>query len=697
MGLVLCGAVLGGGYFFLVHLPEKEAEALYQEGLGHEQEDRPAAALAAYEAAFRKHPAHPEAGFAVVDAIVFFDREKATEVLNRLERKEQPAERILSRRITLALQEDQVEKAERLAVELEEHEPLGREGAFARLHLLLKTDEVEAGLGLLDELVNVYPSDRRIRLLQAQVLYATGSMVNRVRAKTLLLDLLERVDVLSFRSAVMVGLMEGLPLFEADLSQIAAHLENHPLLEAGTAQLELPELRSLALNFAQTEPGTAFLLGRYLADREEATERDRSFVLMVAQRSGRVSEVEDLIADLAAKETPTLSEELILARQDFLEGKTTAGIGRLRKVLEEAPENTRAMRLLVDRLAQPDGEMEAGDQLQICELLLEHPEAGPDILLRVYQLRISLEPDRREALIAEAVERLAGEHPLQTAFWLVANDDAGRALELVSDDEAGKDLNAFSARYQALAALGRYTDGEAMVKRHAALLSPFQRSLARARLALLEGDREKARIHVAGTLESVQTPDEKSGLFELAAMAGEIGAASLQRDAYAAAFEGGLIFSTFDALSYLELLLKEKSAARAKAFTAYMRNLEPENPLYINNDCYLGILLDEDLQASVAEMSQLVEAHPERSHFRVTLALGQLLEGDGEKARATLDSSEVSLDLDSPRGKFAFALVLAGSGNRGMAHNVVASIERSDLMREEQQLLERFLFDSENR
>ncbi|MFO7726060.1 MAG: hypothetical protein R6V45_10980, partial [Oceanipulchritudo sp.] len=88
MGLVLCGAVLGGGYFFLVHLPEKEAEALYQEGLGHEQEDRPAAALAAYEAAFRKHPAHPEAGFAVVDAIVFFDREKATEVLNRLERKE---------------------------------------------------------------------------------------------------------------------------------------------------------------------------------------------------------------------------------------------------------------------------------------------------------------------------------------------------------------------------------------------------------------------------------------------------------------------------------------------------------------------------------------------------------------------------------------------------------------------------------
>lgn len=71
MGLVLCGAVLGGGYFFLVHLPEKEAEALYQEGLGHEQEDRPAAALAAYEAAFRKHPAHPEAGFAVVDAIVF--------------------------------------------------------------------------------------------------------------------------------------------------------------------------------------------------------------------------------------------------------------------------------------------------------------------------------------------------------------------------------------------------------------------------------------------------------------------------------------------------------------------------------------------------------------------------------------------------------------------------------------------------
>ncbi|HKJ90236.1 MAG TPA: hypothetical protein VJ960_03830, partial [Oceanipulchritudo sp.] len=132
-------------------------------------------------------------------------------------------------------------------------------------------------------------------------------------------------------------------------------------------------------------------------------------------------------------------------------------------------------------------------------------------------------------------------------------------------------------------------------------------------------------------------------------------------------------------------------------FAAYMRNLEPDNSLYINNDAYLGILLGEDRAASVEEMSRLVEEHPGQSHFRVTLALGQLLEGDGDRARATLDSSEVSLDLDTSQGKFAFALVLAGSGDRGMARNIAASIDREDLMNEERQLLERFLFDSENR
>ncbi|HKJ91122.1 MAG TPA: hypothetical protein VJ960_08330, partial [Oceanipulchritudo sp.] len=318
LGLVLCLALVGAGYFFFIHLPEKEAEALYEEGLGHAKANRPAEAVAAYEAALRKHPAHPEAGFAVVDAIAFFDPGRATEVLQWLKKEKHPEERILSRQIALALQEDRLEEAESLGVELDRLAPLGREGTFARLQLLLKADEVEAGLELLNELVNIYPGDRRIRLLQAQVLYATGSMVNRVRAKTLLLDLLATVDTVSFRSAAMIGLMEGLPRFEADLSEVAAHLEEHPFLEAGLAQLELPELRALAANLSQVEPGTAYLLGGYLVEREAATDEDRAFYLMVAQMSGNWSEGAALAADLEEKDNRSLGEELILARQDFL-------------------------------------------------------------------------------------------------------------------------------------------------------------------------------------------------------------------------------------------------------------------------------------------------------------------------------------------------------------------------------------------
>ncbi|NBD37697.1 MAG: hypothetical protein GVY10_03915, partial [Verrucomicrobia bacterium] len=132
-------AVLGSavllllGYFYFLRQPGDKAEEWYTEGQrAHANGDFPGA-TSAFEKALSKDPSHPEAGFALFDAIAFFEPERAEELLEKLADTSLPAERIQARRLQLALRANRMEEARRLAADLQ-----GEKETFEVLHGLTR-------------------------------------------------------------------------------------------------------------------------------------------------------------------------------------------------------------------------------------------------------------------------------------------------------------------------------------------------------------------------------------------------------------------------------------------------------------------------------------------------------------------------------------------------------------------------------
>jgi tetratricopeptide (TPR) repeat protein len=694
ISLVLLMLLVGGGYFVGVHLPAQRAETAYVEGQRALEDNRVEAAVASWERAFAEQPGHPEAGLALFDAIAFFEPERGEEILAKLERAGLPEGRLLARRVELALEADQLEAARDYMDAIDGSGDPGFDIEYARLRVLLAEGKTGESLERLNELIQIHPTSREVNLLHGQILYATGSMLNRARAKTVLMDLLGRTDTTSFKAAGLLVVMPELPLFDADLERVVDHLSGHPFLEAGLQQLQAGDLRRMAVRIADHDPAVGLRLAAPLMDREASTPEDRVLYLSLAQAAGQWEEVEPTVQSLQKASERTASETLVLVRQDFLQGRNGDAIARLRAVLEKEPDNPAALQVLIDRMSQSLVELSDAEQLELLEMIAGHPGADVQLLLRAYGTRIERFPDQRESLIGEVIARFRDSDPEALGFWLIAMGEPAEALTVVPEGAGRTSLPAFSVRYEALAALGRHEAMDLLIESAEGLLSEFQQSLARARLAILKERDDEAARWLEISLEKMDAEVERGRLFDIAGMARGVEAREVQRLAYQRAFAGGLAFPRQHALAYLESLLNDDDLDDAKRFANYLRSLNPENPIYINNDCYLDVILERNLEEVILTMSDLVEDHPETSHFRVTLALAQLLAGYEEAAMKTLDESEVSLDLESPQSKFAFAMVLAGSGQRGMARNMIDSLDRDALLEVERQLLDRFLVAS---
>jgi tetratricopeptide (TPR) repeat protein len=489
--------------------------------------------------------------------------------------------------------------------------------------------------------------------------------------------------------------MPELPLFDADLDRVVDHLSDHPFLEAGLRQLQTGDLRRMAVRIADHDPAAALRLAAPLMDREAPSPEDRILYLSLAQAAGQWEEVEPTVQSLQQVSERSASETLVLVRQDFLQGRNAEAIARLRALLEEEPDNAGALQVIIDRMSQSLDDLSEAEQLELLELIAGHPGANVQLLLRAYGMMIERFPDQqRESLIGEVIARFRESDPEALGFWLIAMGEPAEALTLIPEGAGRSSLPAFSVRYEALAALGRNEAMEALIGSAEDLLSEFQHGLVRARLAILEERHEEAARWLEISLEKMDAATERGRLFDIAGMARGVEAREVQRLAYQRAFAGGLAFPSQHALAYLESLLNDEDLEDAKRFANYLRSLNPENPIYINNDCYLDVILERNLEEVILTMTDLVDDHPETSHFRVTLALAQLLAGYEEAAMKTLDESDVSLDLESPQSKFAFAMVLAGNGQRGMARNMIDSLDRDALLEVERQLLDRFLVAS---
>jgi len=696
ISLAACFFLLGGGalaFAFLVVFPAREAQERFAEGERALERGRPAEALEDFKAAYDKHRKHPNAGFAYYDLLVYADPDAGASLLDELADAGLDEARVRARQLEEALRANAPEEAAALAADLSEEIRAGREVQLALLRHELSGGGGEEGLSRLNDVLNLFPEDPEVRLLQAQILYGTGQAINRVRAKHIFSSLLSPTGTSSFRAANLMLLLEDLPVFPEDLEESLDHLVAHPFFDARLDVMPLGALRQLVVRAGDVDAEKALPLAEMLLKREGINDVDRSLYIAVAQAAGATDRIPEVRATMEdPQETLPLASRVALIRQSVLDGQMSKASADLLTLMAAFPDSAEVLSLAVTLLTQYGDDLNDGDKEALLRAVIVYPESGDTLVLQAWRQLANLKPEEESAINAAVRERFEASQPALVGRWFLEAGNVDTALEVVSEAEALSGLDLFSTRFDALLRLERLDEAAALIHAAGDLLGQFESAYFEARLAALRNDAEAGRKTIQVALETITESDQRSLLFDLAAMASGLDLDTLEREVYTRAFEEGLVFPQRQGLRYLELLLRVDDLETAKAFAGHLRNLSPDNPIYINNDAYLATILERDLQDNIRAMRTLVETYPEATNFRITLALAQLLAGFEDAAMKTLDDSEVSLNLDADQSKFAFALVLAGSGQRGMARNVIDSVNRDTLLSREQQLLDRFLF-----
>lgn len=696
ISLAACFFLLGGGalaFAFLVVFPAREAQERFAEGERALERGRPAEALEDFKAAYEQQRKHPNAGFAYYDLLVFTDPEAGSSLLDDLAESGLDEARVLARQLEAALRANAREEAAPLAERLGEETRTHKDVELALLRYELSQDSGEEGLSRLNDVLNLYLEDPEVRLVEAQILFNSGQMVNRVRAKHIFSSLMSPMGTSSFRAANLMLLLEDLPVFPEDLEQALDHLLDHPFLEARLAMMPLGALRQLVVRSGDVDPEKALPLAEALLEREEINDVDRSLYIAVAQAAGASERIPEVRAAMENPENALpLASRLALVRQSVLDGQVASAVSGILELIEAFPQSPEVLAATVGLLTQYAEDLEDSDKEALLRAVIAYPESEDTLVLRAYRELANLRPEE-EALVHEAVRaRFEASQPALVGRWFLGAGDAQAALAIVGESAALTELALFSTRFDALLRLDRLEEAAALMGSGEELLGDFEEAFFEARLAVRQENADAGGKAIQVALEAMTGSDQRALLFDLADMAVAMDLTRLELEVYTRAFEEGLVFPQRQGLRYLQLLLRADDLTTAKAFAGHLRNLSPDNPIYINNDAYLATILERDLQANIRAMRTLVETYPEATHFRITLALAQLLAGFEDAAMKTLDDSEVSLNLEADQSKFAFALVLAGSGQRGMARNVIDSVNRDTLLSREQQLLDRFLF-----
>lgn len=687
--------LLLGSFFFLLQ-PGEKADKQLAEGLRQMERGDFTEAVASFERAYALDPSHPESGLALFDAIAFFQPQRARKLLDELASHSSVAsERVLAGRIELALRKDQIGKARQLASELQ-----GKADSFAVLHALaqlsVRQHGVQHSMPLLRDLLNRFPLEREAILLKARLFHATGNKLDQVRAKTLLRGLFGQTDATSFQAAAFLLAASEFPLFEEEIEEATAHLRRHPFLTHGLQRIGLANLRLLIRRTARSDPETALRMAKIMREDPGAGEQEDLLFASIAQMNeGGLEEAQKILRELEKEGDPSPAQALVLIRQDFLEGKNDSAFRRIERFLADQPDNKDLFEVIRRRLARQTDDLRPEEHLRLLDFLLEYPGAETKELLAAYRTKLELLPDQKPALLEEVHDRFAEAEPVALGYWMLGIGENSKALALVPQASALRNKDAFAIRFEALTSTGRENEARSLVKAASAVLTEFEEAFALARIAVLGDEMEKARGHLQTCAESMYTEEERSRIFDVTELAFLAGDQELQLSLYDRAFGSGLAFPEKHALFFMSHLLDKDGVAAAKRFTSFLRSTTPDHPDFINNDCYLDALLQQNLDQAIDEMDRIVRRHPENPHYRITLALSQLLGGYNQSALATLNESEGILDPESVHTKMVFALVLAGNGKESIGRNLLGDLDPSELLAEERQLIDEFLFGSD--
>lgn len=399
-------------------------------------------------------------------------------------------------------------------------------------------------------------------------------------------------------------------------------------------------------------------------------------------------------------ERQRLAAALILLGTKDAEGRR-AGEAGLRRLADgdKSPVSLEAALLLLKQATQqvtvsrdrrqpvPDAELQ--DVLKMAGRVEGHPRAKVLQRLVAAQSRAVAQPENREKLVQQAIERYGSskddEEVATLGGWLYAQGDYRRLLETVTPERAIHSRTLYLLYLDGLGATGRWAEIRHSIEGQRFTLDPMVEQMYLARCAKQVHQPEGAGVHLDAALQAAGASPDK--LLNLGRYAQADGALATAETAFRAAVQAAPE-SRPAREALLGLLEGQGRTLDARTAIKAMLAVWPQDEAVRNDDAYLGALLGEDLPAAGQTARELMRADPTSLPHRVTLALVELRRGHDLTAWETLH--DVPLESFAVQGRYqaVYAAILWAAGYPADARQLAAQISRERLLPEERQLLE---------
>lgn len=302
--------------------------------------------------------------------------------------------------------------------------------------------------------------------------------------------------------------------------------------------------------------------------------------------------------------------------------------------------------------------------------------------LAVDLFRVATNPSKRMKLIAANVGQLQEKHLEPLVGWLLR---LGETEQVAALTKGRSDLTStvFRQRATALNALGRHDELAEELTHPPNGIPEVVLLSVRASVASKRGeDSEAVDLWRRAFALAARTPD-RNDYFTIAAIAERNGESEKQMEAMSLALERslGVPSAMHEVKPLLEWLYRRGEADRLLRICYRLLEREPGNPILINMQHYLRLLLDDAATDVVPQLEQLVAAFPRELSFRSTLALAQVKAGLAQRALETFSAHPVEPSSYPVAEKAIYAAALLGAGRGQEAAKLLESPSWEELPR----------------
>lgn len=452
----------------------------------------------------------------------------------------------------------------------------------------------------------------------------------------------------------------------------------------------------------------------------EATTADKQEYADVLLQLGRLKIAEKIIDPLLKSDPDTKTLELA-ARYSRKQGDDQKALEFARLAVKRAPNDDFARLQLADLLAGSADRTQHEEARKILwdlagkegpfrqpaiEALARAPELSEEEQKRVLPMLDAVSPPNiKDALLAAdlRIQLRSGEPDeiydqtiarwnagstadlIELARWLNLHQQPERVLSLFSLERTFEDNQLLLSRLDALAILQRWNDIDNLLDHPNLTLDPSVLESFRARAAQERKANLDAGVHWNHALSLAAADPSKLRFVANFAEQSHAIAVALKAYDQLAKFPEHAAFA-YRGIERLSARTGDISIQRAAA--EKIAALNRDDPNAADQLAYLNLLAGSDIDANVATAKNLAEKYPDRLSFRVTAALGFLRKHDPGGALAQFKGPPIEWRKTSPAWRTVYAATLLANDQADAAHEIIATIPRDKLSREERELIE---------